>query len=217
MASNAIAIFVALFMFCAGCATDQAWVAQGFDGAQTKRWRRVEFSPEQARRWNDAGFTDPGDAAQWASYLSEPREAAEWRRVGFTAHEAGWWIQEKVGRDEALKRKKDWEGRIRATCPGGIRSVLSLVQMNPFDTEGVCFEVVVGMGLQLQLLSRTQALYDVHDSVFLVDFGSASAPGVVGVTVFARGESVFRYRTTIGAEKIVPHLRVVADPRATGP
>lgn len=114
-------------------------------------------------------------------------------------------------REEAAKIKEEAEQKkyalkMKRACPNGINPIYALIQANPFDVEGKCYEFVAET---MQILTRTTALFNLSGQIFYIDFGSDAAPNIYFKGI-VKGAGIFRYTTPIGAIKQVPHLSVVS-------
>ncbi len=98
-------------------------------------------------------------------------------------------------------------------CPQGIAKSVNLININPYDTEGKCFEF---QGRLFQLLSKSKALFAFWNGetpFALVDVGNSSVP----MTYFndiVIGKGAFSYQTVAGEHKIIHSFAVV--PKSAG-
>jgi hypothetical protein len=197
-------------------ATD--WIAKGFslaealdwssfDANTAQEWRECDFKPQEAqewssagigaimtRRWLRAGYSLPM-ARQWKeSGIFDVSEADTWRKAGFTNQDTKQWKEKGFTPEKARKMQR--------ICPHGIHDLFALLKTNPYETAGSCY--IVGGG-QLQLLSRTEALFEIFGTPFLIDFGKRSVPGTFYQGV-VKGLGAYRYIDALGRLRTVPRV-----------
>lgn len=92
-----------------------------------------------------------------------------------------------------------WNQKI---CPNGIEDIEILLKINPYDSEGRCFNYV---GRLVQLLNKSQALYSFMTAstpFSIVDFGKDSVPMGPFYAV-VKGKGAYSYETVSGSRNIV--------------
>lgn len=92
-----------------------------------------------------------------------------------------------------------WNQKI---CPTGIEDIEVLLKINPYDSEGRCFNYV---GRLVQILNKSQALYSFMTAstpFSIVDFGKDSVPMGPFYAV-VKGKGAYSYETVSGSRNIV--------------
>lgn len=98
-------------------------------------------------------------------------------------------------------------------CPKGIEDWKTLITLNPYDSEGRCFNYI---GRLIQLLNKNQALFSLMtDSApfALVDFGKESVQ-IGPYTGIVKGKGAYSYVTVSGRENII--FSFVTVPKSKG-
>ena len=187
------------------------WKEDGFTIEDAQQWHDGDFQPDTAKAWKDAGW-NLANAREWRSLDNSlndnPVGAREWLKAGYTAKEAGTWVDNYnpyytggISLSSLLTIAK----KLRRTCGKILHSTADLVDTNPYDVEHKCY---LFSGSLLQLLSRTRGLYDIGYKPFYLDFGSSSAParGFIGIV---EGIGVYSYRNTLKVLVVTSKLRAV--------
>jgi hypothetical protein len=171
---------------------------------QTNRWENAGFSPDAMQNWINSGFPTPRAALPWKQAELTPSEAKTWNERGLTAPQARERLEKERKAEASAKAKEEAKKREYENLRAQAKGMLALITTNPYDVKDNVYEVT---GVQFQLLSRSIALYQADTFIFLADFGSSSAPYVF--QGLARGVDSYTYLTTLGAQKIVPRLKVL--------
>ena len=161
--------------------------------------------------WANEGFT-PSEGKQWEIGGFLPKEAGKWKRAHFKLEEAEKWVIQGITTPEAARKimakNLKEENQIRSACPAGVRNFNTLYT-NPYTVKGKCYSLA---GKFLQLLSRSEALYFVwpfSKNPILIDFSPQPVPDGLWFNGIVRGQGVYKYQSTMGAEEIVPRLKVI--------
>jgi len=101
------------------------------------------------------------------------------------------------------------ESKGEKACTGDILSGTDLINMNPSDTEGKCFDIHVVI---FQKLGPNTALYTLGEDrqkIVYVDFGQNPAPTnkKYMISFVARGIGTYQYPSDLGGVNIVPMLK----------
>jgi hypothetical protein len=96
-------------------------------------------------------------------------------------------------------------------CKGDILSGTDLINMNPSDTEGKCFDIHVVIFQQLGPNTALYALGEDRQKIVYVDFGQNPAPSnkKFMISFVARGIGTYQYSTDLGGVNAVPMLKWV--------
>lgn len=161
--------------------------------------------------WANEGFT-PSEGKQWEIGGFLPKEAGKWKRAHFKREEAEKWGIQGITTPEAARKimakNLKEENQIRSACPAGVRNFNTLYT-NPYTVKGKCYSLA---GKFLQLLSRSEALYFVwpfSKNPILIDFSPQPVPDGLWFNGIVKGQGVYKYQSTMGAEEIVPRLKVI--------
>jgi len=87
-------------------------------------------------------------------------------------------------------------------CPNGIEDLEVLLKINPYDSEGRCFNYI---GRLVQLLNKNQAFFSFMTAstpFSLVDFGKYSVPMGPFYAV-VKGKGAYSYETVSGSQNII--------------
>jgi hypothetical protein len=161
------------------------WSSAGIGAIAARGWRGAGYSLDSARRWGDAGIYFAG-------------EAEAWKKAGFTSRDTKQWNEKRFTPEKAKE--------LRRSCPRGMYDLFDLFRTNPYETVGSCY--MVG-GAQIQLLSRTVALFEMFSVPFLIDFGKRSAPGQFYKGI-VKGLGAYRYVDAMGRLRTVPRLTPIS-------
>jgi len=121
---------------------------------------------------------------------------------------------EKINeQNERQEEKKRQDFLKKYGCRGGdILNWTDLININPFDVRGKCFDVQVYI---FQVLGPHTALYALGGDeqwIVYIDFGQKSAPIDKRhvISFIAKGTGAFQYRTAFGGVNTVPKLKWIA-------
>jgi hypothetical protein len=194
----------------AGCSPSDArsFDQEGIRSSELLEWKKAGLGMQDINQWSER-FSDLHEAIGWKKAgfsLKQTKdwddmyyeEAAPWKKAGFTPGEARLWRH--IG-DTTPAQARNY----KKACPKGVGLMGDLVQTNPYDCNGRCYQYI---GETLQILNRTTGLYKAGNDPVYIDFGEASAPpnyyqGMV------KGTGTFEYVDTFSRKRIVPKLKTI--------
>ncbi|MFZ4436787.1 MAG: tetratricopeptide repeat protein, partial [Syntrophales bacterium] len=121
--------------------------------------------------------------------------------------------QKKQERDEQVKEADNWK---KINCGGAIYNLQQLLMQNPYDIGGKCFFLDTFQAADIQILSRTVALFTYRlmekNYVVYTDFGDASAPVGQWRTFVVKGNSEpFKYTSVFGGAVTASKVHVLQE------